>query len=255
MKIEELNDTYALVNFRPVVTTATGASTAASPATITSSACRRSSQRGCASRTISTVSGFNAPASSRRTSTRCSFTSRSTYMRNPPGVGNLQRGNFQSAQAKDQGQPRPLRRPDRQLRLRGRGDAGGRHADPRAHPGTAPPRPHRRRCRARARPAAARSTSSPKACRRPSTASIPISSSRTSAAWSTTSSASSRAPSSSGPTLIEICYYAKSKKAFPQTRVANKTSRRPRRRVPALPEIAAGHRARADCADKGRGLG
>lgn len=41
------------------------------------------------------------------------------------------------------------------------------------------------------------------------------------------------------PTLIEICYYAKSKKAFPQTRVANKTSRRPRRRVPALPEIAA----------------
>ena len=28
------------------------------------------------------------------------------------------------------------------------------------------------------------------------------------------------------PTLIEICYYAKSKKAFPQVRVLNKTSNR-----------------------------
>lgn len=34
------------------------------------------------------------------------------------------------------------------------------------------------------------------------------------------------------PTLIEICYYAKSKKAFPQVRVSNKTFHRPYRATP-----------------------
>ncbi len=33
------------------------------------------------------------------------------------------------------------------------------------------------------------------------------------------------------PTLIEICYYAKSKKAFPQVRVLNKTLSRPLRKA------------------------
>ena len=40
------------------------------------------------------------------------------------------------------------------------------------------------------------------------------------------------------PTLIEICYYAKSKKAFPQVRVLNKTFKRPARKSAAKAEIA-----------------
>jgi hypothetical protein len=40
------------------------------------------------------------------------------------------------------------------------------------------------------------------------------------------------------PTLIEICYYAKSKKAFPQVRVLNKTFKRPSRKPMAKVEIA-----------------
>jgi hypothetical protein len=39
------------------------------------------------------------------------------------------------------------------------------------------------------------------------------------------------------PTLIEICYYAKSKKAFPQVRVCNKTSSRLVNKTPPRPKI------------------
>jgi len=40
------------------------------------------------------------------------------------------------------------------------------------------------------------------------------------------------------PTLIEICYYAKSKKAFPQVQVLNKTSNRFNRKTSSKPRLS-----------------
>ena len=84
---DDLNDLYVLVNFRPGASPrGTGGWTAASPATTTPSACRRSSRRGCDSRTTSTVSGSSRTGIVAAHVDAAQNHTKSNYMRNPPAA-------------------------------------------------------------------------------------------------------------------------------------------------------------------------